>query len=346
VYSGIDIIYRRLPGSWKRYKRVQDTTVEYYIYDGPNVVASYASNGDLNARYVTPGLDENLSVTRGGNTYYYMTDGLGSVRNVVESDEDTANTYDYYAFGDSLGTQTQGVTNPFRYTAREYESGSVLDAYYYRNRYYLSALGIFASRDAVRADGHRGWGYVQAAPTLFADPFGRSVITTITVVTGAGGGATAQFGLVVDWDSINFLSSVGGGPNLNAGGSVSISVGYFPGSAQNLLGLGLSNGGSIGPVSGDWNLNDKGSGWDFGLGWPFGLLPFECHDFVTETTVIPIAKNPCKACEEFLEEVLDSWRDLMDMIDRLQESFNPNERDPNEGDGKEQKDLPWPLSNH
>ena len=46
-------------------------------------------------------------MTRNGNTYYYMADGLRSIRNIAESDEDTANTYDYYAFGDTLGTETQ-----------------------------------------------------------------------------------------------------------------------------------------------------------------------------------------------------------------------------------------------
>ena len=77
------------------------------MYDGDNVLASYASNGTLNARYITAGVDENLSMTRSGNTYYYMADGLGSIRNIGESDEDTANTYDYYAFGNTLGTETQ-----------------------------------------------------------------------------------------------------------------------------------------------------------------------------------------------------------------------------------------------
>ena len=82
-----------------------------------NVLASYASNGNLNARYVTPGLDDNLAMTRGENTYYYMADGLGSIRNVLDSSEVAQNTYDYYAFGDSLGTQTQDITNRYRYIA-------------------------------------------------------------------------------------------------------------------------------------------------------------------------------------------------------------------------------------
>ena len=157
--------------SWKRCKRVQDTTVEYYIYDGANVLASYDSDKNLTARFVAPGLDDNLSVTRGANTYYYAADGLGSIRNVVDSSEATKNTYDFYAFGESLST-SETVTSPFRFTAREYESGSVLDTYYYRNRYYMSGLGIFTSRDAMWADLARGWGYVGNIPAMLIDPYG------------------------------------------------------------------------------------------------------------------------------------------------------------------------------
>jgi len=111
-------------------------------------------------------------MTRSGNTYYYMMDGLGSVRNVVESDEDVANVYDYYAFGNTLGGPTTGITNPYEYTAREFEDGSLNTTFYYRNRYYMSALGIFASRDAAFANVHRGWGCVRNMPTMFADPLG------------------------------------------------------------------------------------------------------------------------------------------------------------------------------
>ncbi len=97
-----DATYGYIPGSWARYKRVQGGATEYYVYDGDNVVGSYASGGTLNARYVTPGLDSNLAETRGGSTYYYMADGLGSVRNVVDASETVQDTYDYYAFGNTL----------------------------------------------------------------------------------------------------------------------------------------------------------------------------------------------------------------------------------------------------
>ncbi len=174
-----DCVYGYIPGSWARYKRVQGGATEYYVYDGDNVVGSYTSGGALNARYLTPGLDSNLAETRSGSTYYYMADGLGSVRNVVDASETVQDTYDYYAFGNTLTASPANVTNPYRYTGREFESGSVLDTYYYRNRYYVSQLGIFMSRDAQWADPQRGWAYVYSSPLLLADPYGLGVLDGI-----------------------------------------------------------------------------------------------------------------------------------------------------------------------
>jgi RHS repeat-associated protein len=123
-------------------------------------------------------------MTRSGSAYYYMADGLGSIRNVVESDEDVANTYDYYAFGNTLGTPTTGVTSPYEYTAREFENGSVNGTRFYRNRYYMSGLGIFTSRDAMWADFARTWCYVWNAPTMLVDPYGCAGIVSILLGVG------------------------------------------------------------------------------------------------------------------------------------------------------------------
>jgi len=158
-------------GSWKCYKRVKDTTAEYFIFDGDNVLASYDSGGNLNASYLTPGLDANLSMTNSTDTYYYFADGLGSIRNVVESDEDIANTYDYRAFG-ILITETENVDSPFEFTGRAREPGGLSHMHYYRNRYYMPGNGIFTSRDAMWADVHRGWGYVGNWPTGQVDQYG------------------------------------------------------------------------------------------------------------------------------------------------------------------------------
>ena len=41
-------------------------------------------------------------MTNSTDTYYYMADALGSVRNLVDSAETVRNTYDYRAFGVNL----------------------------------------------------------------------------------------------------------------------------------------------------------------------------------------------------------------------------------------------------
>jgi RHS repeat-associated protein len=81
------------------------------------------------------------------------------------------NTYDYRAFGRMLSA-SENVTNPYRFTGREFESGGILDIHYMRHRYYMAQLGIFASRDVIDADSFRGWGYAANNPVMFADPFG------------------------------------------------------------------------------------------------------------------------------------------------------------------------------
>jgi len=65
-----DTTYVYAPGSWERVKRDKNGTVRYFVYDGDNVAAEYNSDATLAQSYVTPGLDDNLSTTTGGSTYY------------------------------------------------------------------------------------------------------------------------------------------------------------------------------------------------------------------------------------------------------------------------------------
>jgi len=146
-------------------KTVDDTTTKYFL-DGADVIADYDGDNALLATYLTPGLDRNLSQTRSGSTYYYMADGLGSIRNLVDSSETTQNTYDYYAFGKELGTWTEGVTNRYTYTAREWDDES--QQYYYRARYY-DASGRFSRRDSIAPF---SYSYVSSNPLVYSDPQG------------------------------------------------------------------------------------------------------------------------------------------------------------------------------
>ncbi|MEW6026192.1 MAG: RHS repeat-associated core domain-containing protein [Planctomycetota bacterium] len=124
-----------------------------YILDGANIIADYTLQSgiyNLTASYLTPFLDQNLLMTRASMPYYYMVDGLGSVRNIIDQRQRVRNRYDYYAFGETL-SQVEGVSNRYRFTSREWDSESA--NYYYRARYYTPITGRFIARDPIEYEG-------------------------------------------------------------------------------------------------------------------------------------------------------------------------------------------------
>ncbi len=120
---------------------------------------------------MTAGLDANLTMTASGSTYYYLTDALGSIRQLIDANEATQNSYDYYAFGKVFGTPTENLTQPFRFTARAWDAESEL--YYYRFRNYDPTLGWFISRDPMGyVDGTNLYVYAGNNPVVITDAMG------------------------------------------------------------------------------------------------------------------------------------------------------------------------------
>jgi RHS repeat-associated protein len=104
-------------------------------------------------------------------TSYYHADGLGSITSLSGSAGSLTETYGY----DSFGKQTSSsgsLTNPLRYTAREFDSETSL--YYYRARYYDPSVGRFLTEDPIRiaGGGPDFYGYVQNDPADNIDPSG------------------------------------------------------------------------------------------------------------------------------------------------------------------------------
>ncbi len=119
-----------------------------YLYDGDNVVGDLVG-GAFTRQYVTPFLDENLSMTVQGETpatYFYSRDGLGSVRTLTDASQVVQNRYAYSAFGESYAPGTTvGVAQ--RYTFQGREASAVGGPMAYRNRSYSASLGRFGRRD-------------------------------------------------------------------------------------------------------------------------------------------------------------------------------------------------------
>jgi RHS repeat-associated protein len=128
-------------------------------------------SGNLLARYArTTNIDEPLAESRSGVTSYYHQDGLGSATSLTSESGSLAQTYTFDSFG-KLTASTGSVTNPFRYTGREFDSETGL--YYDRARYYDPTSGHFISEDPVGF--HAGidfYNYVGNDPAQWIDPYG------------------------------------------------------------------------------------------------------------------------------------------------------------------------------
>ncbi len=137
----------------------------------PDVIAEYDSTGSLIVSYTHgKGIDEIISMRRGGNSYYYFKDSLGSVTSLADDSETVVNTYRYDTFGNTYNL-TGSINNPYSYVSRrlDVESGLM----YFRARYYDASIGRFINADPIRfTAGINFYVYVQNNPANYIDPTG------------------------------------------------------------------------------------------------------------------------------------------------------------------------------
>lgn len=113
-----------------------DTSLPY-----ASVVEEY-SGSTLAARYDYG--DDLVRMDRGGGVYYYLYDGLGSTRQLVNAIGTVTDTWGYSAFGEQAA-HTGTTTNPFLFNAQQFDTAS--GEYYLRARYYDQGNGRFVSQD-------------------------------------------------------------------------------------------------------------------------------------------------------------------------------------------------------
>ena len=111
---------------------------------------------------------------RDGKTSYYLCDGHGNVRALVDEEGKITDSYSYDAYGNLL--QAEGETkNDFLYTGEQYNATTGL--YYLRARYMNPSTGTFISMDSYKGNTYdpvslHKYLYANANPVMNSDPTG------------------------------------------------------------------------------------------------------------------------------------------------------------------------------
>ena len=101
--------------------------------------------------------------------YYYLYNGHGDVVQIVDTDGNIVNSYDYDVWGNFI-TKNETVHNPFTYFGQIYDEATGL--YYLRARYYDPTTGRFTQQDPAE-DGYNWYIYGNNNPILYVDPSGK-----------------------------------------------------------------------------------------------------------------------------------------------------------------------------
>jgi len=149
------------------------TNVTRYIYDNEDILLELDGSNNLTARYTHgPGIDEPLIMEKGGASFFYHADGLGSVTELTNSSGTVVQSYTYSSFGKIESQVDPNFVQPYTFTSREFDPETGL--YFYRARYYDSSSGRFLQQDPIGFAGGSTnlYKYVGNNPVNWVDPTG------------------------------------------------------------------------------------------------------------------------------------------------------------------------------
>lgn len=131
-----------------------ETTTNYYYCGDQAIEERDANNLVLATRIFGISVDDVLQMQRGGNTYYYHKNHLGSVMALTDGNGNLVERYEYDPYGqptildanDNALSQS-AVGNSILFTGRDYDSET--DLYYYRARTMHPGFGRFMQHDPL-----------------------------------------------------------------------------------------------------------------------------------------------------------------------------------------------------
>ncbi|MCP4582384.1 MAG: RHS repeat-associated core domain-containing protein, partial [candidate division Zixibacteria bacterium] len=162
----------------RRIGRLEGNEAIYTVYADKHAWLDFDELGNVKSRYLFGNkIDEILARYQPGEgTVWYLTDNLGSVRDVADINGNIKAHIDYDAFGNPVVNGSDpGIVDRFMFTGREYDTTTGL--YYYRSRYYDPSIGRFLSEDRIGFGGRdvNLYRYVYNIPIKLTDPFGKGI---------------------------------------------------------------------------------------------------------------------------------------------------------------------------
>jgi RHS repeat-associated protein len=138
------------------------------------VWADYNATGAITARYLT-GDNPNEMVARwrpADGTAWYLTDHLGTVRDITNAAGAVVDHLDYDSFGNVVAETNPSAGDRFRFTGQQYEA--VTGLYSTLERFYSPQMGRFLTQDplGIAAGDTTLYRYVFNSPQNVNDPFG------------------------------------------------------------------------------------------------------------------------------------------------------------------------------
>jgi RHS repeat-associated protein len=158
---------------------------QWFAYSGQNTYADFNSSGSLTERYLYGNTIDSLYARFDGtNAAWYLTDKLGSVRQLSQTSGTVLDTLTYDSYGNILSESSSSNGDRFKWTSREWDSEISLQ--FNRARYYNPADGRWENQapEGVGGGELNLYGYVFNRPVAVADPTGHPVTIAVDLDNG------------------------------------------------------------------------------------------------------------------------------------------------------------------
>ncbi|MDR3635134.1 MAG: malectin domain-containing carbohydrate-binding protein [Isosphaeraceae bacterium] len=164
------------------------------VYNGSTPYADFDASGNLEHTYLygqTAGAPA-ARTDASGNTNWYLTDRLGSVRDVVNTSGTVVDHLAYDSFGNVTSESSPSNGDRFKFAGMQFDSAS--GQYYDAARYYDEAIGRFMEQDPSGFSGGSAnlYEYVDDDPTNAIDLTGLVPARIQRLVNNSGNRAAAS----------------------------------------------------------------------------------------------------------------------------------------------------------